>query len=385
MQETPERWVRKKAGELGFDLVGFAKVGPSQTLGIYQDWLRQGYAGAMGYLERHAELKEDPRRLLPEAQSLIALGIHYQTVDPDPEKSANPALGRVSRYAWGDDYHEVIRDKLQELSEGIRQNFRAGNGRHRPCVDTGPLLERELAHHAGLGWFGKHSNLINWPQGSWFFLAELLVDFPLAPEVPFTRVDCGSCTRCIEVCPTGAIVADRTVDARRCISYLTIELRDAIPRELRPQMGNWIFGCDLCQEVCPWNRNAPRTQEPAFQPRSGFQHPELLEWMGMDQEEFSRRFRKSPIKRAKRRGLLRNIAVALGNWGSPQAIPALGQGLQDGEPLVRQHAAWALGRIAHSESRRLLRQALVAEIDEEVRREIRESLKPQDGANRIDS
>jgi len=385
VQETPERWVRKKAGELGFDLVGFAKVGPSQTLGIYQDWLRQGYAGAMGYLERHATLKEDPRRLLPEAQSLIALGIHYQTVDPDPEKSANPALGRVSRYAWGDDYHEVIRDKLRELSEGIRQNFRAGNGRHRPCVDTGPLLERELAHHAGLGWFGKHSNLINWPQGSWFFLAELLVDFPLAPEVPFTRVDCGSCTRCIEVCPTDAIVADRTVDARRCISYLTIELRDAIPRELRTQMGNWIFGCDLCQEVCPWNRNAPRTQEPAFQPRSGFQHPELLEWMGMDQEEFSRRFRNSPIKRTKRRGLLRNIAVALGNWGSPQALPALGQVLQDGEPLVRQHAAWALGRIAHPEAQCLLQQALVAETDEEVRREIRESLKPQDGTNRIDS
>ena len=383
--ETPEIWIRQKAEELGFGLVGFAKVAPSQTIGIYQDWLRQGYAGAMEYLERHAELKEDPRHLLPEAQTLIALGMHYQTDDPDPVQSNNPALGRVSRYAWGDDYHQVLRAKLRELSDGIQQKFRVGDGQHRPCVDTGPLLERELAHHAGLGWFGKHSNLIHWPQGSWFFLAELLVDFPLTPDAPFTRVDCGSCTRCIEACPTDAIVADRTVDARRCISYLTIELKGAIPQELRTRMGNWIFGCDICQEVCPWNRNAPRTSEPAFQPRSGFQHPELVEWMEMNQEEFHRRFRKSPLKRTQRRGLLRNIAVALGNWGSPKAIPALGKGLRDTEPLVRQHAAWALGRIAAPESQRLLQHSLVAETDEAVRREIRGSLNPHESANRLDS
>ena len=339
----------------------------------------------MDYLERHVELKQDPRRLLPETQTLIALGIHYQTVDPDPVQSDNPALGRVSRYAWGDDYHKVIRAKLRKLSCGIQEEFRVDDGQHRPCVDTGPLLEREIAYRAGLGWFGKHSNLIHWPQGSWFFLAELLVDFPLAPDSPFTRVDCGSCTRCIEACPTDAIVVDRTVDARRCISYLTIELKGAIPKELRPQVGSWIFGCDLCQEVCPWNREAPRTSEPAFQPRPGFQHPELVEWMRMSQEEFSRRFRKSPLKRAKRRGLLRNVAVALGNWGSPQAIPALEVGLQDTDSLVRQHVAWALGRIATPESRRLLQQALDTESDEEVCREIRDALEEHERANRIDS
>tara|TARA_B110000196_G_C20927581_1_gene558379 strand:+ start:94 stop:645 length:552 start_codon:yes stop_codon:yes gene_type:complete len=175
------------------------------------------------------------------------------------------------------------------------------------------------------------------------------------------------------------------VDARRCISYLTIELKEAIPQELRTRMGNWIFGCDICQEVCPWNRNTPRTSEPAFQPRSGFQHPELVEWMGMTQDEFSRRFRKSPLKRAKRRGLLRNIAVALGNWGSPEAIPALGKGLRDSESLVRQHAAWALGRITAPESQRLLRHSLVSETDKDVRREIRDALDRHESANRIDS
>ena len=227
----------------------------------------------------------------------------------------------------------------------------------RSFVDSGPVLEREIAQRAGLGWIGKHSNLINWEKGSWFFLAELLVDFPLEANLPFTRVDCGTCTICIEACPTEAIIADRTVDARRCISYLTIELKGAIPLELRPKMGNLIFGCDICQEVCPWNKEAPKSPESKLLPRPENVAPELTELMKLDQSAFSERFRNSPIKRTKRRGLLRNVAIALGNWAHESAIPALSDGLQDPEPLIRSHAAWALGRISASQAKIKLKAA----------------------------
>ena len=243
--------LREKANELGFDLVGAIPVSRSKTIDVYNSWLNKGYAGSMGYLERHAELKEDPRRLLPETMSLFALGFNYNTVDPSSQ-TQNPEIGCISRYAWGDDYHQLIRSKLSKLENYLCHELNAGM-LSRSFVDSGPVLEREIAQRAGLGWIGKHSNLINWEKGSWFFLAELLVDVPLEANLPFTRVDCGTCTICIEACPTEAIIADRTVDARRCISYLTIELKEAIPLELRPKMGNLIFGCDICQEVCPWN------------------------------------------------------------------------------------------------------------------------------------
>ena len=347
--------LREKAKELGFDLVGAIPVSRSKTIDVYNSWLKKGYAGSMEYLERHAKLKEDPRQLLPETMSLFALGFNYNTVEPSSQIQ-NPEIGYISRYAWGDDYHQLLRSKLSKLENYLCSELNAGM-LSRSFVDSGPILEREIAQRAGLGWIGKHSNLINWEKGSWYFLAELLVDVPLETNLPFTRVDCGTCTICIEACPTDAIIADRSVDARRCISYLTIELKGAIPLELRPKMGNLIFGCDICQEVCPWNKEAPKSPESKLLPRPENVAPELTELMKLDQSAFSERFRNSPIKRTKRRGLLRNVAIALGNWAHESAIPALSQGLQDSEPLIRSHAAWALGRISASQAKIKLKAA----------------------------
>ena len=237
--------IRQKAGELGFELVGMVPVQPSKTHEIYKAWLEKGYAGEMAYLERHLPLKQDPRNLLPEALSLVALAFNYYTGD-HPESDGSK--GKISRYAWSEDYHQIMHERLKQLSDFILVELGLGT-KSRGLVDSGPILEREYAWRAGLGWFGKHSNLIHWKKGSWFFLTELLIDLPLEADQPFTRVDCGTCTRCIEACPTEAIVADREVDSRLCISYLTIELKGSIPRNLRPKMGNWIFGCDICQDV----------------------------------------------------------------------------------------------------------------------------------------
>ena len=304
--------------------------------------------------------------------SLIALGCNYNTGNPSPE-SQDPSKACFSRYAWGDDYHEIIRSKLKELENYVCKELNAAN-QTRSFVDSGPVLEREVAQRAGLGWFGKHSNLINIEKGSWFFLAEMLVDIELKADVPFTRVDCGTCTSCIEACPTEAIIADRTVDARLCISYLTIENKGEIPAELRPKIGNHIFGCDICQDVCPWNKDSPESVEQGFKPRKGNAATDLTELMTMDQAAFSKRFRKSPVKRTKRKGLLRNVAVALGNWANADAIPALGIGLNDIEPVVRSHSAWALGRINNEGARKVLKSAVLIEKNPNVLQEIETAL-----------
>ncbi|MED6339344.1 MAG: tRNA epoxyqueuosine(34) reductase QueG [SAR324 cluster bacterium] len=366
------RLLREKASELGFDLVGAIPVSRSKTIDIYNAWLKKGYAGSMAYLERHAKLKEDPRQLLPETISLIALGFNYKTVDPS-EQVLTPEIGCISRYAWGDDYHELIRSKLNVLEDFLCRELNAGK-LSRSFVDSGPILEREVAQRAGLGWIGKHSNLINWEKGSWLFLAELLVDVKLETELPFTRVDCGSCTICIEACPTEAIIAERTLDARKCISYLTIELKGSIPREMRPKMANLIFGCDICQEVCPWNKDVPRSNEKGLQPRPENVAPHLIDLMKLDETSFNKRFRNSPIKRAKRRGFLRNVAVALGNWANVEAIPALCLGLDDEEMLVRIHSAWALGQISDLRAQTKLENAKLTEKTPEVLEEIEAAL-----------
>ena len=366
------RLLREKASELGFDLVGAIPVSRSKTIDIYNSWLKKGYAGSMAYLERHAKLKEDPRQLLPETISLIALGFNYKTVDPS-EQVLNAEIGCISRYAWGDDYHELIRSKLNVLEDFLCRELNAGK-LSRSFVDSGPILEREVAQRAGLGWIGKHSNLINWEKGSWLFLAELLVDVKLETELPFTRVDCGSCTICIEACPTEAIIAERTLDARKCISYLTIELKGAIPEEMRPKMGNLIFGCDICQQVCPWNMDVPRSNEKGLQPRPENVAPHLIDLMKLDETSFNKRFRNSPIKRAKRRGFLRNVAVALGNWANVEAIPALCLGLDDEEMLVRIHSAWALGQISDLQAKTKLENAKLTEKTPEVLEEIEAAL-----------
>jgi epoxyqueuosine reductase len=358
--------IRTTAIDLGFDLVGITSAEPLAHGGRFRAWVAQGFAGEMGYMSRDVDKRVDPSRVLPDARSIIVLGINYYTA-PKPTMDA-PGRGWVSRYAWGQDYHRILGQKLEALLARIRA-IEGTDVRARWYVDTGPILERELAWRAGLGWPGKNTNLINRRVGSWLFLGAILLDRELVYDAPSTA-HCGTCTRCMVACPTGALVAPGVLDARRCISYLTIELRGPIPRELRPLMGTHIFGCDICQAVCPWNRKISVSTEPALLPQAGFAAPELIPWLCLSEDAFRLQFHDSPMKRAKRRGLLRNVAVALGNLQDPRAIPALGTALGDAEPLIRSHAAWALGRIGGDEARRILDAALPTEQEASVREEI---------------
>jgi epoxyqueuosine reductase len=299
--------------------------------------------------------------------------MNYYTLDPPKVLAEDPARGQISRYAWGDDYHDVIRQRLSELVDFIKQTAET-ELKTRVCVDTAPIIEREYAQKAGIGWIGKNTNLIHWRSGSWYFLAEVLINIDLESDTAPLRGSCGTCTRCIEACPTDAIIEPNLLDSRLCISYLTIELKESIPKALRSKIGNLIFGCDICQEVCPWNSKAVPTDEPAFQPRDGNLTPKLLSLIGMTQQEFSRRFKGSPIKRTKRRGFLRNVLVAIGNWGEPRAVPALKDALTDDEPLVRSHAAWALGKIGGDTAKQILHTRLTIETEQEVITEIQDAL-----------
>ncbi len=373
MTITLTQQIQERAHELGFELVGITPAQESQTIQRYKHWIAKRYAGEMGYLERHLPLKEDPRTLLQEAKSIISLAMNYYTIDPPEALTKDPGRGQISRYAWGDDYHDVIRERLLNLVEFIKSTGET-ELKSRVFVDSGPILEREYAQKAKLGWIGKNTNLINWRTGSWYFLAEVLVSINLDYDLPPLIGSCGSCTKCIEACPTDAIIEPNLLDSRLCISYLTIELKNSIPKELRPKMGNLVFGCDICQEVCPWNSKAMPTAEPAFRPRNGNLAPELLSLIGMTQTEFSKKFKGSPIKRAKRRGFLRNVIVAIGNWKSRAAIPALRNALSDDEPLIRGHAAWALGQIGGEDAKQVLNTRLETENDNDVITEIEDAL-----------
>ena len=359
--------IKRKARGMGFSPVGVAPAGPPEHWGFYLDWLSKGYAGQMEYLVRNLDRRSHPGKVLPGARTVLCVGMNY-----DQERGAEPAderpRGRISRYARGDDYHDLMNARLKRLLGWIQTLDPGVKG--RVYVDTGPVLERDFAARAGLGWFGKHTNLIHKRKGSWFFLGEILLTVPLVYDRPVAD-HCGTCTLCMDACPTDAIPQPYVLDSNRCISYLTIELKGAIPRPYREKMGDWIYGCDICQEVCPWNRKQARpTAEPSLKARAGLDAPELDELLSMDQTAFSRRFRGSPIKRARRRGLLRNAAVALGNRGTAVDIPVLTAALSDGEPLVRSHAAWALGRIGGPDARRALSEAAGSETDETVREEI---------------
>ena len=354
--------------ELGFEIVGVSPVRPSSQADFYSEWVDMGYGGEMGYLERGAYKRTDPRLIVPGARSIISVGMNYYFEDETEESEAKAPTGIISRYARGDDYHLIMEPKLKELV-GFIEN---GLGREievKVYVDTGPVLERELASQARVGWFGKNTMLINTRLGSFIFLGEILVDVELDYDRPEGE-HCGRCTLCLTACPTDAFVAPYLLDARRCISYLTIELKGPIPIELRPLMGNLVFGCDICQDVCPWNRRIPFGREDAFRPHQGLTAPELIPLMGLSEEEFRSRFRRSPIKRAKRRGFLRNVAVALGNSGDRGAVPALVKALKDPEPLTRGHSAWALGRIGGKDAKGKLQIALESEVDDYVRDEI---------------
>jgi epoxyqueuosine reductase len=361
--------IKEEAQRLGFALAGISSVELPPHEKSFAQWLRKGLGGELGYLKRTEELRRDPRKLVPWAASVVSVGMNYYTPIPRPKDGAK---GWISRYAWGDDYHDLIKERLESLLDKVREIYPdpiAG----RAFVDSGPVLERDFAGVAGIGWIGKNTHLISPRRGSWFFLGELFLSIELAYDHPI-RDRCGKCDLCLKACPTGAFVGPYILDARRCISYLTIELKGAIPHHLRPLMGNHVFGCDICQEVCPYNAKASPTSEESFSPREGLYTPELISLLSISEEEFRRRFRGSPILRAKRRGFLRNVAVALGNLKSPEAVPALIQALQDEDALVRRHVAWALGQIGSPESIEALRHRLEVESDTEVKEEIEEAL-----------
>jgi epoxyqueuosine reductase len=360
--------IKAYARRLGFDLVGVVPASSVPHGGFYAEWVERGYAGEMGYLARGVEKRRDPRNVLASARSIIAVGISYYADVPEPPGDGQ-LRGRVARYAWGYDYHDVIREKLYRLLTYINEDRPVAG---RVYVDTGPILERDVAALAGVGWFGKNTNLLHTTVGSWYFLGMLLIDLDLDYDTPVAD-HCGTCTRCLTGCPTEAFVGPYVLDARRCISYLTIELKGPIPRDLRPLMGNWIFGCDVCQEVCPWNiKHAQPTTEPAFRPRPETVYPLLLPLLQLNEEDFRMRFRNSTILRAKRCGLLRNVAIALGNLKAGEATPILLRVLHhDPDPLVRGHAAWALGQIGGRQARTGLERALINESDTWVLEEVR--------------
>ncbi len=441
--------IKREAHRLGFDLCRIVPVEQATHGAFYRRWLELGRAGEMGYLARHVEKREKPA-LLAETdeplRSLVVLGVHYHQFDLPPSVRDDPSRGIIASYAWGDDYHEIIRPLLYALDAFIRaQTGRAARG--KGLVDRGPVLERDWAMRAGLGFTGKNCCTIHPERGSWLFLATLLVPELLPPDAPSVAVDvpsfspeeivtglpspvylgawrlpppevrtqiseltdrqspipdiqlaatlqssifnlqsplstCGHCTRCLDACPTDAFVGPLHLDAQRCISYWTIESRQPIPRALRPLCGNRIFGCDICQEVCPWNARLPEytPRLAGLVARNERIAPPLLEGFAaetpywLDQAAFSERFRRSPIKRARRAGMLRNVCVALGNWAQPAALPALALALDDAEALGRGHAAWAMGEVLRIHrlppAAELLQARLAREKDEWVREEI---------------
>ena len=329
--------LKAAAGRLGFTLSGVCPAVTPTGIDRFAQWLSEGYAGTMHYLPNRAEAYTHPRHVLDGVRSLLVLAFPYRTREPQPPQ---PGQGRVARYAWGDDYHDVVRERLRSLEAFLLE--RAPGAAVRTVIDTAPLLEREFAQLAGLGWIGKNTLLLNKQAGSLFFLAALLTDLDLPPNEPHQVDHCGTCRACLDACPTDAFVAPYVLDARKCISYLTIELREAIPLELRPGIQDWVFGCDVCQDVCPWNHKPVTTDEPALQPSNGETTLDLIALFDLDDAGFKLRFRHTPLWRSKRRGILRNAAIVLGNQRAKEAIPALTRGLHDVEPLVREACAWAL-------------------------------------------
>lgn len=412
--------LQEKAHELGFNFFGAISAQPARRLDAYLDWVERERHGKMGYMARPDRIsrRQDLNVILPGLQTILCVGLNYFPGQLPAAISQDPSRGRIANYAWGVDYHDVMTPRLQELAAWMQAQTDE-SVENRVYVDTGAILERDHGETAVFGFTGKNTMLINPKQGSWFFLGEILTTLPLAvarepvaeTRIPLTDTtnrqstivnpqskspSCGSCQRCQVACPTAAFPQPYVVDARRCISYLTIELKDWIPLELRPLMGNWIYGCDICQEVCPFNRFATLTEEEGFYPEelvelveiNGLRQaqassppifnlqsfvnaaPPLLEILAMDDAGFLERFAHSPIKRIKRERLVRNACVAAGNWGNETAVPLLITLLSDPAPIVRGHAAWALHQIGSAASKTAVAQALVIESDERVRQEL---------------
>ena len=335
--------IRELARTCGFALAGVAAAAPVEDRARYHEWVAAGWAGQMGYLaDYRAGVRDDPRRLLPSARSVICVGMLYQTPWPHTTRFDYPDRAWISRYAWGDDYHDVMRRGLGRLDTLLRSRVGAAF-ESRACVDTAPLLERSYARLAGLGWIGKNTCLIHQGQGSWFFLGELLVSLEIAPDAP-PPDRCGTCTRCIDACPTAAIVPGKGLDATLCISYFTIELRGAIPEARRNAMGSHVFGCDICQDVCPWNQRAPVSDEEAFAPRRFA--PRLEELSAISEAEFRDMFGGTAVTRARYRGFLRNVAVAMGNAGAEKFRAPLERLATSDDAVVAEHARWALAQMS---------------------------------------
>ncbi len=392
--------IKEYAYSLGFDIARITSAEEfPEAEQVIKERIAQGLMdGLPWFTAERTEVSCHPDALLPGARSIIALAMFYLTEQPDEEKDGVPR-GLISRYAWGDDYHEIIKPRLQRFASWLRAYGRdeVGNVETRLFVDTGRMVDRAVAQRAGLGWYGKNTTILTKGWGSWVFLAEIVTNLPLGDdrENPYdtpSKASCGNCEICLHACPTAALPAPYVLDNTRCISYLTIELRGSIPLELRPLMGKLIFGCDICQQVCPVNKVAERRlglrndrgvatsstrpvhfqPRPEFRPREGIgSNPELIPLLSLTEDQFRERFRLSPIRRTKRRGLLRNVCVALGNSGDYQAVPALIKALHDYEPLIRGHAAWALGKIGGVEAKKVLEEALSDEVNDEVKKEIR--------------
>jgi epoxyqueuosine reductase len=339
--------IKTKSQQLGFFLAGVTIPEPPPHYSTFENWLAQGHHGTMDYLatERSRARRASPREIMPECKSILVLATPYAPPLLEEEWPGAKEIGSIASYALGDDYHNILPTRMKELVQFIEEQV-GGAVKNRYYTDTGPILERDLAQQAGIGWIGKNTCLINRKVGSYFFISEILLDLELEPDLPFITDHCGTCTRCIQACPTDCILPNRTLDATRCISYLTIELKDDIPVELRDKMGNWTFGCDICQMVCPWNRFAHQG-DPAFDAV----HPphKLTEELSLTPEAFNQRFKRTPVQRAKRRGYVRNVAVALGNSGDMHHLPVLQNALNDEEPMIREHSQWAIDKIFRTE------------------------------------
>ncbi|MCU0485584.1 MAG: tRNA epoxyqueuosine(34) reductase QueG [Anaerolineales bacterium] len=377
-QRSLSRAVKQQAHCLGFSLAGITTPHPPPHLQAYTRWLEAGYHGSMAYLAepRARQRRADPSLILPECRSILVLGAPYAIPPGLGTARSGKTQGQIAAYAWGADYHNVLPPRLQALTAWL-ENEVHGAIPARWYTDTGSLLERDLAQRAGLGWIGKNTCLIHPQKGSYFLLAEILLGIELEPDAPFDADRCGSCQRCLQACPTQCILPDRTLDARRCISYLTIENKGPIPPELRPLIGDWIFGCDVCQQVCPWNQRfgaADLDFAAADRSTAG-----LLDLLALTPQDFNQRFKATPVQRARRRGFLRNVCVALGNTArgtaDPQVVRALAQSIQDPEALVGQHAAWALGQVGGQAARQLLADAAARELDSTVQAEIQAALR----------
>lgn len=363
--------IREQAQALGFNMVGITRAEPSPTLAAYQRWIDAGMHASMGYLARPDRVKrrENLQEILPGAASLLIVGLDYRTQSIPAETLEDPSRGRIASYAWGLDYHDILTPRLESLAQQFLESVGAS---HRVYVDTGAILERSHAQQAGMGFIGKNTMLIHPRRGSYFFLGEIITD------ITFDQYDeahaasmCGTCTRCLQACPTDAFPQPYVLDARRCISYHTIENKGWIPAALRPQFGNWVFGCDICQDVCPFQRFSPLSTEAAFIPADSERAaPALTELLSMDEEQFSQRYAGTPLARVQRQGLVRNACVAAGNSGDASLIPYLIQLLYDPVALLRGHAAWALWRLMRRGSIRLLTDLYQREDDEAVRAEI---------------